>query len=156
MPTDWNLIREVMNGTIDACQAIEKVGPDVRKGEYEARSDYQSDVNVADFLHRFHDYPHGSQRDIIRIRSHLGCDAKHLSEIARALVNTAKACAESIGVSDDALSKECADLDPHCETAGKTIERQLKAIPEIQNGWMLSGITKALEVHRNEVTKTVS
>ena len=65
MPTDWNLIREVMNGTIDACQAVEKVGPDVRKGEYEARSDYQSDVNVADFLHRFHDYPHGSQRDII-------------------------------------------------------------------------------------------
>jgi len=148
MKTNWNLIREVMNGTIDACEAVEKLEPDLFKGEYEARSDYQSDVNVGDFLNRFHDYPHGSQRDIIRIRSHLGCDQKHLGVFARALINTAKACAEAIGLDGDALSQEFPDLEPHCGSAGRTIEQQLKSIPQIQNDWMLTGITKALEQSR--------
>ena len=53
MPTNWNLIREVINGTVDACEAVERLEPDLFKGEYEARSDFQADVNVGDFLNRF-------------------------------------------------------------------------------------------------------
>ena len=151
MATNWSLIRDVMARTIDACEAIEKLGPDLFKGEYEARSDFQDDVCVGDFLNRFQQYPEGAQRDIIRIRSHLGCDQKNLSEIARALINTATACAESIGVPADVLPKEIPDLEPHCASAGKSVQSQLKAIPDIQNGWMLTGITKALEVFRKGV-----
>ena len=150
MATNWDMIREAMNGTIDACEAVEKLNPDLFKGEYEARSNFQEDVCVGDFLNRFWHYPEGAQRDIIRIRSHLGSDQKHLSEIARALVNTAKACAEAVGVDGSAFPKEMSELEPHCGSAGKSIKSQLKGIPKIQNGWMLVGITKALDEYRKK------
>ena len=148
MATNWDLIREVMNGTIDACEAVEKLNPDLWKGEYEARSDFQEDVCVGDFLNRFWAYPEGVERDIIRIRSRLGADQKHPPEVARALVNAARACAEAVGGDVDTLSKEVSSLEPHCPSAGKSVESQLRGIPKIQNGWMLTGIRKALEVHR--------
>ena len=148
MATNWALIREVMNGTIDACEAVEKLGPNLCNGEYEARSDFQEDVCVGDFLNRFWTYPEGAERNIIRIRSNLGADQKRPSEIARALVNAARACAEAVGVDADSLSREMSSLEPHCPSAGKSVESQLRGIPKIQNGWMLTGITKALEEYR--------
>lgn len=151
MATNWNMIREVMNGTIDACEAIENLGPDMYKEEYEAGSDFQEDVCVGDFLNRFWGYPEGVQRDIIRIRSHLGSDEKRLSEIALALINTAKACAEAIGVDDGNLAKQVTTVEPHCASAGRSIESQLRGISKIQNGWMLQGIQKALAEHRKKL-----
>ena len=150
MATNWQLIREVLNGTIDACEAVEKLSADLFAGEYEARSEFQDDVCVGDFLNRFWQYPEGAARDIIRIRSHVGSDQKHLPEIARALINAAMACAEAIGVEGQAISKEVPGLEPHCPSAGKSVQSQLKGIPKIQNGWMLTGITKALEKFRKK------
>ncbi|MBD3175905.1 MAG: hypothetical protein GF320_12040 [Armatimonadia bacterium] len=150
MGTDWQLIRRVLNDTITACEAIEQLAPDVCAGEYEARSEYQDDVNVADFLGRLWQYPEGSQRDIIRIRWALGRDQKHIPEIGRALINTAVACAETIGLEGDALGREWPDLEPHCGSAGRSVESQLLGIPAIQNGWMLNGIRRALEEARSD------
>ena len=150
MSTNWKLIREVMNGTIDACEAVEKLNPDLFAGEYEARSDFQDDVCVGDFLNRFWQYPEGAARDIVRVRSHVGADQKHPPEIARALVNAAIACAEAIGLSEETLSTEKSDLDAHCGSGGHSVESLLSEIPKIQNGWMLTGITKALEDHRKK------
>ena len=150
MATNWQLIREVLNDTIDACEVLEKLNPDLWKGEYEARSEYQEDVCVGDLLNRFWQYPEGSARDIIRIRSRLESDQKHPTEIARALINTATACAEAIGVDGQAVSKDVMDFVPHCGSAGKSIHSQLRGIPKIQNGWMVTGITKALEKFRSK------
>jgi len=148
MSTNWQLIREVMNGTIAACEAVEKLNPDLFAGEYEARSDYQNDVCVGDFLNRFWQYPEGAARDIIRLRSHMDADQKHPPEIARALVNAAIACAEAIGLSEEALVVEKQNFDAHCGSGGHSVKRLLAGIPEIQNGWMRTGITKALEEFR--------
>ena len=145
MATNWQLIREVMNGVIDACEAVEKLNPDLFAGEYEARSDYQNDVCVGDFLNRFWQYPEGAARDIVRLRSHLGADQKHPSEVARALVQAATACAETVGLSDAALATEQPNFAAHCGTGGHSVQSLLSGIPKIQNGWMLTGITKALE-----------
>lgn len=150
MSTDWELLRRVMNGVLDACEAMEALQPDLYAGEYEARSDYQEDVCVGDFLNRFWNYPEGAQRDIIRLRSLLGCDQKQPQEIARALVAAAMACAEAIGVSRETLDREVADFEPHCGSGGKSIRSQLEAIPWIQNGWMQTGVRKALEKYRAE------
>jgi hypothetical protein len=148
MPTDWKLIREVINGTIDACEAVEKLDPDLYAGEYEARSDYQADVCVGDFLNRFWQYPEGAARDIVRLRSRLGADQKHPPEIARALVYVAIACAEAIGLPGPELSSEVPDFDAHCGSGGYSVKSLLSAIPQIQNGWMLTGIARALEAFR--------
>ena len=148
MATDWNLIRAVMGGVIDACEAMEALGPDLYAGEHEARSDYQDDVCVGDFLNRFWQYPEGSQRDIVRLRAALGCDQKHPPEVARALVAAAMACAEAVGVSEEDLGREIGALAPHCGSAGRCVRSQLEAIPAIQNSWMLTGVTRALEEWR--------
>jgi hypothetical protein len=42
-------------------------------------------------------------------------------------------------------------LEPHCGSGSRTVETQLKAVPQIQNGWMLTGISKALEQFRQTV-----
>ena len=146
--SDWPLIRSVLNGVIDACEAMEGLAPDLWAGEYEARSDYQPDVCVGDFLTRFWQYPEGSQRDIVRIRSALSVDAKHPPEVARALVCAAMACAESVGVSAEDLDREMPSLEPHCGSAGKSIRSQLQGVPRIQNGWMLEGVRRALQKAR--------
>lgn len=144
MATNWKLIRETLNGMIDACEMLEKQPID--DPEYwDARSEFQADVGVLDFLTRFWQYPEGCARDIIRIRSHFGCDAKHPHVLARALVNTAVACAETIGVPEDILTKEMTSLQPHCGSAGKSIASQMKAPVGIAKRWMVPGVTKAID-----------
>jgi hypothetical protein len=139
-----------MNGTIDACEAVEKLSPDLFAGEYEARSDFQEDVCVGDFLNRFWQYPEGAARDIVRLRSRLGADQKHPPEIARALVHAAIACAEAIGLPEEALAAEKPDFEAHCGSGGHSVRSLLKAIPDIQSGWMLAGISRALEEFRKK------
>lgn len=149
MATDWQLIRSVMDGVINACEAMEALAPDGCAGEYDARSDYQDDVCVGDFLTRFWQYPEDAGGDIVRIRAALGCEEKERSEVARALVAAATACAEAVGTPEALLDREVEDLEPHCGSGGKSIRSQLEAIPWIQNGWMLTGVSKALEQHRD-------
>ena len=149
MPTDWSLIRATLNGMIDACEALENLPID--DPEYwGARSDFQPDVDVLDFLTRFWRYPEGCARDIVRLRSHLGCDAKYPSPLARALVNTAVACAEAIGVPEEAMAQEMAEFEPHCHSAGKSIASQVAAPVGIAQGWMIPGITQAITEARRE------
>jgi hypothetical protein len=151
--TDWALIRKVMNETIDACEAMdslnitmdEKCNPEIRWG------DFETGVAVGDFLNRFQAYPEGSQRDIIRLRSKLNIeDQKYYTELARALMNTAAACAEVIGVPKEGLDKEASDFKPHCESAGKSMRSQLEGIPKIQNNWMVHEVTNAIKKHREK------
>ena len=151
--TDWALIRKVMNETIDACEAMdtlsitmeEKCNPEIRWG------DFETGVAVGDFLNRFQVYPEGSQRDIIRLRSKLNTrDQKYYTELARALMNTAAACAEVIGVAKEDLDREVTDFNPHCGSAGKSIRSQLEGIPKIQNTWMVHEVTKAIRKHREK------
>lgn len=157
--TDWALIRKVMNETIDACEAMEalditmeeKCDPKIRWG------DFETGVAVGDFLNRFQAYPEGSQRDIIRIRSQLKIgDQKYYTEVAKALMHTAAACAEVIGVPKAELDKELADFEPHCGSAGKSMRSQLEGIPKIQNNWMVKEVTIAIKKHREEDKKEKS
>jgi hypothetical protein len=149
MATNWALIRSTLNGMIDACEALEKLP--LEDPEYwGARSDFQPDVDVQDFLTRFWRYPEGCQRDIIRIRSHFGHDQKYHNELARALVNTAMACAEIIGLPEDVMKKEMQTLTPHCGSAGKSVESQIKGPVRIAKGWMVPGITKAIEAQQKK------
>ena len=149
MATNWKLIRETLNGMIDACEALEK--QPIENSEYrDARSDFQADVGVQDFLTRFWQYPEGCAKDIALMRSHFGCGAESPNPLARALVNTAAACAEAIGVPENIMTQEMASLEPHCGSAGRSIESQVKAPLGIAKGWMVPGITKAIAQAQKE------
>ena len=149
--TDWRLIRDVLNSTIDACERLEALAVTAaEKGDPRARlGDYEDGVAVGDFFTRFWQYPEGAQRDILRIRSRLHTgDQKHYSEYARALINTAMACAEAIGLSREELRREIAGFDAHCPSAGTSVVSQLTGIGDIYRKWMVPGITKAITEHR--------
>jgi hypothetical protein len=151
MKTDWQLIREVMNATIDACEKLEvlEVTP-AEKGDPRARwGDYESGVSVGDFFDRFWRYPEGSQRDIIRLRSRLGIgDQTYYSDFARALINTAAACAEIIGVSQEDLDRRNDEFESHCGSAETSVRLQLERIGWIYRTWMVPEISKAIEAYR--------
>ena len=151
MATDWQMIRETLNATVDACEKLEALEvSDMEKGDHRARmGDYDDGVAVGDFYTRFWKYPEGAQRDIMRICSQLGIgDLKYTSELGRALVNTAKACAEAIGISGEDLSREAEGFAPHCPTAGSSVKSQLAGIGGIYRNWMVPGIAKAVAEYR--------
>lgn len=152
--TDWKLIRETLNGVIDACEKVEQLHPNISDGEYTAESGKAEDLSVGDLLERFWRYPEGAQRDIIRLRNQMKNDMKYKDQLARAIINTACACAEIIGVSKDDIEKEFKDFDSHCGSGGYSLKSLLQAIPKIQNGWMYNGIKGALEKFRKQREST--
>ena len=129
--TDWGLIREVMNGTLDACEKLEDLAPDGSKGEYAVSPESFPQETVGGFLGRFVMYPERTQREILRLRARLGDEQPVLSQLGRSLVYTAMACAETIGLSDEKLKQEFPELKPHCDSAGQSVESHLRAIADI-------------------------
>ena len=153
MATNWQMIRDTLNATVDACEKLEALSvTDMEKGDPRARvGDYEDGVAVGDFFSRFWQYPEGAQRDIVRIRSQLGAgDLKHNTEFGRALINTATACAEAVGLSETDLSREVADFTPHCPSAGPSVRSQLDGIGKIYRNWMVPSVTKAVTEHRQK------
>ena len=153
MSTDWNMIREALNATIDACEKLEMLEVnDSEAGDHRARwGDYETGVAVGDFFNRFWTYPEDASRDIIALRSKLSIEDHSLRpEIARALVSAARACAEVIGVSADDLDKTADDFEAHCGTAGNSIRGQVTGIGSIYQTWMVPEISRAITKYRKK------
>lgn len=94
MKTDWQLIRELMNSVIDACEAVENL--DITNDERDT-SLAASPANVSDAIQSSWIYPENVHYDVIRMRHELENDKHYTAESARSLVNAAKVCAELIG-----------------------------------------------------------
>lgn len=97
MKTDWQLVRELMNSVIDACEAVENL--DMTEDE---RNTLLAEIpaNISDAIQSSWIYPENVQYEVIRIRHELGNDKHYTAESARALVNTAKVCAELVGAGE--------------------------------------------------------
>ena len=151
MGTDWQLIRDTLNATIDACEKLEPLAVSIEeKNDPRARvGDYEEGVAVGDFFSRFWVYPEDAQRDILGLRYMLKPeDSKYHSELARALINTARACAEIIGVSSEDLDCEVKKYEPTCPSTGKSIRGHLAGISSIYANWMVPSITRAVTEYR--------
>jgi hypothetical protein len=97
MGTDWQLIRELMNSVIDACEVVEKLEltPDERELALEA-----SPASVWDALQSSWTYPENTLYEVIRARHQLGIDKPFTPESARAIVQSARVCAEIVGAGE--------------------------------------------------------
>jgi hypothetical protein len=69
MKTDWNLIRELMNSVIDACEKIEKL--DLTTLELDTPLS-TAPANVFDALQSSWTYPENVRYDVIRARHMAG------------------------------------------------------------------------------------
>ncbi|BCM91578.1 hypothetical protein IAD21_03453 [Abditibacteriota bacterium] len=97
MRTDWQLIRELMNAVIDACETVENL--DLTDEERNTPL-ITSPANVCDAIQSSWIYPENVRYEIIRVRHELGNDKHYTPESARALVNAADICAEMIGAGE--------------------------------------------------------
>ena len=97
MKTDWQLVRELMNSVIDACEAVENL--DLTPNDHDTPL-ATSPANVWDALQSSHIYPENVRYEIIRVRHDMENDKDFTPESARALVNAAKVCAELVGAGE--------------------------------------------------------
>jgi hypothetical protein len=97
MKTDWQLIRELMNSVIDACEAVENLGITATECVTPLAA---SPAIVRDALQSSWIYPKNVRYEVVRIRHQLENDKHFTQESERALVNAAKVCAELIGAGE--------------------------------------------------------
>jgi len=152
----WEQIRRLMNATIDTCEKLDEIGV-CSWWERQARSSFQEDVNVGDFLTRFYEFPAIQHRTIIQKRGLLKNETilkncMHPQgihrELAKAIENVALVCTELLGLSEEELKKQFPDFEPPCGKKGTSIKDQVDAIIEIHAGWMTTGIKQALGKYR--------
>ena len=128
MKTDWQLIRELMNSVIDACEAVENLdlADDERNTPLAA-----SPANVWDALQSSWTYPENVQREVNGARHALGNDKHFTSESARALVNSAKVCGDLIGAGE-----------------AQSIQDPVKRLVQWYSSHMVPQVTNSIEAKR--------
>lgn len=96
MNTDWNLIRDMLNAAVDACERIEATGftPADRAATLDVHG---QPVSVQDFLVSAWTLPENIRHQIIRDRHEAQVDQSYVPETARILTAMAEAAAELIG-----------------------------------------------------------
>ena len=85
-------------------------------------------------------------KDVLNRQLRSGIADETLAQLVIALRGEDRLCI----VHEEGQSQELRIMLEKEGMAGKSMRSQLEAIPKIQNGWMLTGITKALEQHRKK------
>ena len=99
MPTDWNLIRDMMAAVIDSCEQIEAAGYAEEDRDLTVDVSGHS-VSIQDFMVSAWTLPENLRYQIIRDRHKKGVDLAYVPEAARIIVRMAEACSELIGAGE--------------------------------------------------------
>ena len=105
MPTDWNLIREMMAAVIDSCEQIEAAGYTERDRDLTVDISGQK-VSVQEFMVSAWTLPENLRYRIIRDRHDTGVDLPYIPEVARVMVRMAEACSELVGAGEAKPAEE--------------------------------------------------
>ena len=128
MTTDWNLIRELMNSVIDACEAIDEL---VLTANDRDAPTGAGPSNVYDVLQSAWTYPENARYAVICSRHDLGDDKHYTPESARAIVHVAQLCGELVGASN-----------------AETIQKPAREVAQWYREQMTPQITKAIDAKR--------
>jgi hypothetical protein len=105
VPTDWNLIREMMAAVIDSCEQIEAAGYTERDRDLTVDISGQK-VSVQEFMVNAWTLPENLRYRIIRDRHDKGVDLPYIPEVARVMVRMAEACSELVGAGEAKPAEE--------------------------------------------------
>jgi hypothetical protein len=128
MNTDWELVRELMNSVIDACEAVENLNLTENERDTPLAT---APANVWDVLQSSWTYPENVQYAVILARHQLGNDKSYTPEAARALVNAARVCAELVGAGE-----------------AQPIQAPVKQLAQWYSTHMVPQVTNAVETKR--------
>jgi hypothetical protein len=93
MPTDWNLIREMMAAIIDSCEQIEPAG--CAEPDRDLTVDVSGQkVSIHEFMVSAWTLPENLRYRIIRDRHDKGVDPPYIPEAARIIIRMAEAAAK--------------------------------------------------------------
>ena len=129
MKTDWQMIRELMNSVIDACEAVENLDLSADERDTPLAT---SPANVWDAIQSSWIYPENVRYEVIRARHQLENDKHFTPESARALVNAAHVCAEMIGAGE-----------------AQPIQNSVKKLAQWYPNHLVPQVTNAIETKRN-------
>jgi hypothetical protein len=130
--TDWNLIRDVMNAALDACEHAERLKLGASDRDLRTRS--APVVSVFDILTSAWTYPEKLGYEIIRARHALSTDVPYRLELARVVAGVGAACAELVG--SDALD--------HPVDLGDNAAQSLRSRTAAMATWYRHRFTQAL------------
>jgi hypothetical protein len=99
MPTDWNLIGDMMSAVIDYCEQIDAAGYTEADRDLTIDVSGQS-VSVQEFMVSAWILPENLRYQIIRDRHESGVGLPYVPEAARIIVRMAEACSELIGAGE--------------------------------------------------------
>lgn len=105
MKTDWNVIRDMMNAAINACERIEASGYAETDRDATINAGSQQ-VSVHDLLASAWTYPENLRYQIIRERHETGGDLPYVPETARILLAMSQAAAELVNTGDATPARE--------------------------------------------------
>jgi hypothetical protein len=133
-PTDWDLVREVMNAAIDACEHAERLG--IAEDDRELSTTKPPVVSVFDVLTSAWTYPESVRYEIIRARHDLSDDAPYRLELARIIAAVGEACAELVA------ARRLDDPTP----AGPTIRAKARALSAWYRDRFRTALTDAISM----------
>lgn len=136
--TDWNMIKEMMNAAIDACEKIEKTG--YAAGDRDATINIGGqDVSVHDMLVSAWTYPENLRYQIIHERHYTDADLTYVPETARILLAMSQAASELVNAGNKAPA-----------------QKQLHEMIAWFNSHLAPSVENAISVRRGETTTASS
>ena len=145
MKTDWELIRKLMNSTIDACEAVD--AENITAHDRDATTDVGGfDVSVWDLMQSAWVYPENLTYSVIRAQHKLNGDKPYTSELARTVSNVGRLCAELVDAPD--TTSKVSGVNPHQPGANESVDEMVAQLASWYTSHMVPNVKSAIDTKR--------
>lgn len=146
MKTDWNLIKNVMNAAIDACEAVDR--ENLAEQERSATTNVAGvDVSVSDLMQSAWVYPENLSYSVIRTQHKLNCDKHYSSELARVISNVGKLCGELVDAQD--TTSQVTGINPYMPNHSESVEEMVTHLSQWYRHHMVVNVKAAINQTRD-------
>lgn len=147
MKTDWELVRKLVNGTIDACEAVDKQGvTEENRGDTFKMDDGNPSATMWDYLQSSYTYPENLTYAVVRARHQLKSDKPYTTESGKALMAVGRLAAELVGAEDTTTKVQ--GCDPHRPEIEESLEDMVNRLCGWYSGWMIPGVEKIMNTKK--------
>ena len=147
MTTDWQLIRKLVNSTLDACEAIDRMDiSDQERAVLVGGIAGEQGPTVWDSLQSAYIAPENLRYSVIRGRAQLDDAAPFVQPVSRVLQQMGMLAAELVGA--EQLHTPLKGLDPYRPDSSTTLATEVENLAQWYEVFLRPGIESALEKAR--------
>lgn len=141
MKTDWDLIRNLLNAAVDACETVEKLGITEEDRSLMYTEGNQDIATVYDFLQSSWTYPESLTDNVIRYRHELKANEPYINELSRTLIKVAELSARTVNAKDH-LTTQLSD--------NQTMKESVEKLISWYRDYMIPNLTKTIEQKKHK------